>query len=79
MGRTLGAKAPRSVSVNCLHMTPECSISEEQSISETAAMLRDISTPGLLSKNYIVIPWDIVMKTIGIENLTTFRSQFFSY
>ncbi len=45
------------------------SISENQTISKTATMLRDINTPALLLKNNIVTPWDVVMKTIGKEYL----------
>lgn len=64
------AKALSSVSVNCLDMIPVSFISENQSISKAAAMLNDISTPGLYLKNYIITPWDVVMKTIGKEYLT---------
>ena len=50
-------------------MMATSSISENQTISETVRMLRDINTPALLLENNIVTPWDIVMKTIGKEYL----------
>jgi len=65
----LGATALDSVSLNSLNMTAASSVSENQIISKTATMLRDINTPALLLKNHIVTPWDIVMKTIGKEYL----------
>jgi hypothetical protein len=69
MHQGLGATALGSVSLNSLNMTAASSISENQTISKTATMLRDINTPALLLKNHIVTPWDIVMKTIGKEYL----------
>ena len=39
------------------------SIPEETTISKVAAMLEDINTPGLVFKNNIVTPWDVVIKT----------------
>jgi len=65
MEQELGEKALSSVNVTCLDMIPVPSISGDQTISKIAAMLRDIGTPGLLLKNHIVTPWDVVMKTIG--------------
>lgn len=67
MHQGLGATALGSVSLNSLNMTAASSISENQTISKTATMLRDINTPALLLQNHIVTPWDIVMKTIGKE------------
>jgi hypothetical protein len=69
MHQGLGATALGSVSLNSLDMMAASSISENQTISETATMLRDINTPALLLKNNIVTPWDVVMKTIGKEHL----------
>ena len=67
--KDLGPRALGSVSLNSLNMTAASSISENQTISKTATMLRDINTPALLLKNHIVTPWDVVMKTIGKEYL----------
>ena len=68
LGCEIGAKALSSVSIKSLDITPLSPISEHQSISKTAAMLADLSNPALLLENYIVTPWDVVMKTIGQEN-----------
>jgi hypothetical protein len=69
MHQGLGATALDSVSLNSLDMMAAPSISENQTISKTATMLRDINTPVLLFANNIVTPWDVVMKTIGKEHL----------
>jgi CBS domain-containing protein len=69
MHQGLGTTALGSVSINSLNMMAASSISENQTISKTAMMLRDINIPALLLKNNIVTPWDIVMKTIGKEHL----------
>lgn len=69
MHQGLGATALGSVSLNSLNMMSASSISENQTISKTATMLRDINTPVLLLENNIVTPWDVVMKTIGKEHL----------
>jgi predicted transcriptional regulator len=68
MTQEVGATAD-NVSLNSLDMMVASSISENQTISKTATMLRDINTPALLLKNNIVTPWDVVMKTIGKEYL----------
>ena len=69
MHQGLGATALGNVSLNSLNMMAASSISENQTISKTATMLRDINTPVLLLENNIVTPWDVVMKTIGKEYL----------
>ena len=69
MHQGIGAKALGRVRLNSLNMMAASSISEHQTISKTATMLRDINSAALLSENHIVTPWDIVMKTIGKEYL----------
>ena len=69
MTQGVGTTALDNVSLNSLDMMVASSISENQTISKIATMLRDINTPALLLKNNIVTPWDVVMKTIGKEYL----------
>lgn len=69
MTQRVGTTALDNVSLNSLDMMIASSISENQTISKTATMIRDINTPALLLKNNIVTPWDVVMKTIGEEYL----------
>lgn len=69
MTEGVGATALDNVSLDSLDMKIASSISENQTISKTATMLRDINTPALIFKNNIVTPWDVVMKTIGKEYL----------
>lgn len=69
MTQRVGATTLDNVSLNSLDMMVASSISENQTISKTATMIRDINTPALLLKNNIVTPWDVVMKTIGKEYL----------
>ena len=69
MTQGVGATALDNVSLDSLDLMIASSISESQTISKTATVLRDINTPALLLKNNIVTPWDVVMKTIGKEYL----------
>lgn len=62
----IGGSALDRVSIKSL-ITPVATVSETQSISESASMLIDLSNPVLLSKDHIITPWDVVMKTIGRE------------
>ena len=59
-----GASALNRVGVDSLDMMSVVPIPNETTISKVAAMLEDINTPGLVFKNNIVTPWDVVMKTI---------------
>jgi predicted transcriptional regulator len=58
-----GATALDSINVGHLDMIPVVSIPEETTISNAAAMLEDINTPGLVLKNIVITPWDVVMKS----------------
>lgn len=58
-----GASALNRVGLDSLDMMSVVSIPNETTISKVAAMLEDINTPGLVFKNNIVTPWDVVMKT----------------
>ena len=63
-GDEAGASALNRVGVDSLDMMSVVPIPNETTISKVAAMLEDINTPGLVFKNNIVTPWDVVMKTI---------------
>lgn len=64
MARGVGSTALSSVDVNSLDMIPVCYVSETETVIKAANLLRNINTPALLSKNDIITPWDVVMKTI---------------
>lgn len=59
-----------SISVDKIDSIPVVSVPKETTISKAATMLMNISTPLLVFDDYLVTPWDVVMKTTGIENLT---------
>jgi CBS domain-containing protein len=63
-----GATTLDSVGFDCLDMMSVVSIPEQTTISDAAAMLKDINTPVLVFKNNIITPWDVVMKTKGVNN-----------
>jgi hypothetical protein len=63
LGQGDGASALNRVGLDSLDMMSVVSIPNETTISKVAAMLEDIHTPGLVFKNNIVTPWDVVIKT----------------
>jgi predicted transcriptional regulator len=67
-----GATALGNINVGHLDMIPIVSIPEETTISNAAAMLEDINTPGLVLKNIVITPWDVVMKS---NHLALYRSK----
>jgi predicted transcriptional regulator len=64
MAAGLGSDSFSNIRVDSLDMISASHVSQTETVSRAANMLRDINTPALLSENQIITPWDVVMKTI---------------
>jgi CBS domain-containing protein len=64
MAAGIGSDAFSNIRVDSLDMISASHVSQTETVSRAANMLRDINTPALLSENQIITPWDVVMKTI---------------
>lgn len=64
MATGIGSDAFSNIRVDSLDMISASHVSQTETVSRAANMLRDINTPALLSENQIITPWDVVMKTI---------------
>jgi hypothetical protein len=64
MAGGIGSKAFSDIRVDSLDMISASQVSQTETVSRAANMLRDINTPVLLSENQIITPWDVVTKII---------------
>ena len=64
MAGGIGSNALSDIRVDSLDMISASHVSQTETVSRAANMLRDINTPALLSENQIITPWDVVMKII---------------
>ncbi len=64
MAGGIGSNALSDIRVDSLDIISASHVSQTETVSKAANMLRDINTPALLSQNQIITPWDVVMKII---------------
>ncbi|HEY7228679.1 MAG TPA: hypothetical protein VH481_11225 [Nitrososphaeraceae archaeon] len=64
MAGVIESEAFSNIRVDSLDLISASHVSQTETVSRAANMLRDINTPAILSEDQIITPWDVVMKTI---------------